>query len=137
MHDEEKQNSINDYYNKLYGDKLMEDEERKIGRVKDIKNKLKEEIKAIDSEDKEYKEYYLEEFEQIMKELEEKREDDIVEIFEHDMSAYYVILNQDSLYEELKNEFEIEINCNFKGEHDVDIHIPLYKRLYDLFLDNY
>ena len=30
-----------------------------------------------------------------------------------------------------------EINCNFKGEHDVDIHIPLYKRLYDLFLDNY
>ena len=44
----------------------------------------------------------------MMKEVEEKREDDIVEIFEHDMSAYYVILNQDSLYEELKNEIENE-----------------------------
>ena len=108
MNNEEKQNRINDYYNKLYGNKLMEDEERKIGRVNDIKNKLKEEIKAIDSEDEEYKEYYLEEFEQMMKELEEKREDDIVEIFEHDMSAYYVILNKDSLYEELKNEIENE-----------------------------
>lgn len=30
-----------------------------------------------------------------------------------------------------------EINCNFKGEHDDDIHIPLYKKLYDLFLENY
>lgn len=30
-----------------------------------------------------------------------------------------------------------EMNCNFKGEHDADIHIPLYKRLYDLFLENY
>lgn len=105
MNNKEKQNRINDYYNKLYGNKLIEDEDRKIGSVKDIKNKLKEEIKAIDSEDKEY---YLEEFEQMMKELEEKREDDIIEIFEHDMSEYYVILNQDSLYEELKNEFEVE-----------------------------
>lgn len=44
----------------------------------------------------------------MMKELEEKKEDDIVEIFEHDMSAYYVILNQESLYEELKEGFDIE-----------------------------
>lgn len=108
MHNEEKQNSINDYYNKLYGNKLMENEERKIGRVKDIKIILNEEIKAIDSEDEEYKEYYIEEYEQMMKELEEKREDDIIEIFEHDMSEYYVILNQDSLCEELEIEYEIE-----------------------------
>ncbi len=83
MNYKEKQNRINEYYNKLYGNKLYEDEERKIGSIKDIKNKLKEEIK----------------------ELEEKREDDIVEIFEHNLSAYYVTLNQDSLYEELKIEY--------------------------------
>ena len=41
----EKQNRINDYYNKLYRNRLIEDEEKKIGSVKDIKNKLKEEKK--------------------------------------------------------------------------------------------
>jgi hypothetical protein len=30
-----------------------------------------------------------------------------------------------------------EINCNFNGEHHVDIHLPLYKKLYDLFIANY
>lgn len=30
-----------------------------------------------------------------------------------------------------------EINCNFKGEHNVDIHLPLYKKLYELFIANY
>ena len=46
MNNEEKQNRINDYYNKLYRNKLTEDEERKIGRVKDIKNKLKRRNKS-------------------------------------------------------------------------------------------
>ena len=44
----------------------------------------------------------------MMKELEEKREDDIIEIFEHDMSSYYVILSRDSLCEKLEIEVEIE-----------------------------
>lgn len=30
-----------------------------------------------------------------------------------------------------------EINCNFKGEHNIDIQLPLYRKLYDLFMSNF
>ncbi len=37
MSDEEIQVIINDYYNKLYGNKLIEDEERKLVKLKILK----------------------------------------------------------------------------------------------------
>ena len=30
-----------------------------------------------------------------------------------------------------------EMNCNFSGEHKLDLQIPLYKKLYNLFVENY
>lgn len=102
-----KQEEINFYYNKLYKDKLLEFDNGMIGKVKNDIESLNREIKQAKELMIKDKEYYIGCYNDIMEDLKNKNENDIVELFIHPMTGYYMVLNKDTVLRRLKREYKL------------------------------
>lgn len=106
------QELINRYYSELISKGfLRHDEEAIIGKAKDVLQNLKDQIDYTKNPDnnieKEDIEFIVTEANELMSEIEKKyKKNDVIKIFDHPMSGFYVLQDKESLFEELKQYYE-------------------------------
>lgn len=103
------QKLINKYFNKLCSDKFFQyDDEIIIGKVKDVIQDLKEQIKYVKYNQEEYDKEEIQtitvETKKLIKEIQNtySNKNDIIELVLHPMLGFYTIGDRKELYEDLK-----------------------------------
>ena len=104
------QQKINEYFNKLTSEKFFKyDDEKIMGRAKDVICDLKEQVKYIKDPknkiDKEECKYLVKEANSLIKEIKKKykNKDDVIKIEVHPMSGFYCLAEKEDLYDELND----------------------------------
>lgn len=110
------QYKINNYFKKIYGNERMivENQDEKIGSAGKILECLKEEINSVYKLDETDKKYYLERYNEIIKEIKTKRRNSIIYIFIHPSTQYYEIKSEKDTLDILKNQYKLNKKENNK-----------------------
>lgn len=112
------QKLINKYFNKLCSEKFFKnDDEDIIGKVKDVIENLKEQIKYVNNPKnkvcQEDIEFIVNEANELIKEINTNypNKNDVIGISLHPMAGFYVLQDKETLFEEL-NEYYEELEEN-------------------------